>query len=60
MDEVAKEALVTRATAYRHFPTLESLIVEAPIDDAVPTPEALFADDLSVDPVKRVDKAEAR
>jgi AcrR family transcriptional regulator len=59
MDEVAKEALVSRATAYRHFPTLESLLVEAPIDDAVPTPQALFDDDSSVDPLERIDKAEA-
>ena len=59
MDEIAREALVSRATAYRHFPTLESLIVEAPIEDAVPTPEELFADDSSVDPVERVDRAEA-
>jgi AcrR family transcriptional regulator len=59
MDEVAREALVSRATAYRHFPTLESLLVEAPIDDAVPRPQALFGDDSSVDPLERIDKAEA-
>lgn len=59
MDEVAKEALVSRATAYRHFQTLESLIVEAPIEDVAPTSEQLFANDLSVDPEERVDKAEA-
>jgi AcrR family transcriptional regulator len=59
MDEVAREALVSRATAYRHFPTLESLLVEAPIDDAAPTPQALFADDAGADPLERIDKAEA-
>jgi len=59
MDDVAREALVSRATAYRHFPTLESLLVEAPIDDAVPTPQALFGGDSSGDPLERIDKAEA-
>ena len=56
--EVAEEAMVSRATAYRYFPTRESLLVEAPLDGAVPTPEGLFAEDRSNDPGERVDKAE--
>lgn len=59
MDEVAEEALVSRATAYRYFPTLESLLVEAPLDGATPDPETLFAADTSTDPAERVDRAEA-
>jgi AcrR family transcriptional regulator len=59
MEEVAREALVSRATAYRYFPTLESLLVEAPIDDVVPTPEQVFHGDASTDPEERVDRAEA-
>jgi AcrR family transcriptional regulator len=59
MDEVAREALVSRATAYRHFPTIESLLVEAPLDDAVPTPQTVFGDDPSVDPLERIDKAQS-
>ena len=59
MEEVAREALVSRATAYRYFPTLESLLVEAPVDDVVPTPEQLFAGDASTDPAERIDRAEA-
>ena len=59
MDEVAREALVSRATAYRHYPTIESLLVEAPLDDAVPTLQTVFGDDDSIDPVERIDKAEA-
>ena len=59
MEEVAREALVSRATAYRYFPTLESLLLEAPIDDVVPTPEQLFAGDGSADPAERVDRADA-
>ena len=59
IDDVAAEAMVSRATAYRYFPTIEALLVEAPIDDDAPDPVALFADDESGDPIARVDKAEA-
>lgn len=59
MDEVAEAALVSRATAYRYFPTLESLLVEAPLDGAVPEPDAVFASDASSDPAERLDRAEA-
>lgn len=59
MDDVADAAMVSRATAYRYFPTLDALIVEAPLDGAVPTPEGLFTDEPSVDPEERLDKAEA-
>lgn len=59
IDDVAAEAMVSRATAYRYFPTIESLLVEAPIDDDAPDPAALFANDRTTDPVARVDKAEA-
>jgi AcrR family transcriptional regulator len=58
--EVAEEALVSRATAYRHFPSIEALLVEAPLDGVVPSPEELFErDDAPTDPVERVDQAEA-
>jgi hypothetical protein len=59
MEEVAAEAMVSRATAYRYFSTLEALLVEAPLDSAVPDPDALFAGDPSTDPGDRTDKAEA-
>lgn len=59
MDEVAQAALVSRATAYRYFPRLEALLVEAPLDGAVPDPKALFAEGPVADPAERVDRAEA-
>jgi AcrR family transcriptional regulator len=59
MDEVAREAMVSRATAYRYFPSIEALLVEAPVDGAVPDPETIFANDPSTDPVERADRAEA-
>lgn len=57
--EVAERALVSRATAYRYFPSIEALLVEAPIDGAVPDPDILFEEDPSTDAEDRVDRAEA-
>lgn len=59
MDEVAEEALVSRATAYRHFPKIETLLVEAPLDAAITDPSELFAKDSSDDVEERIDRAEA-
>lgn len=59
MDAVAAEAMVSRATAYRYFPKIEALLVEAPLDGAVPGPDDIFGDDATTDPVRRIDKAEA-
>lgn len=58
MDEIAEAALVSRATAYRYFPTLETLLVEAPLDGAVPDEKVLFTADSSPDPEERLDRAE--
>jgi AcrR family transcriptional regulator len=59
MDEVAAAAMVSRATAYRYFPSVEALLVEAPIDGAAPDPADVFAGDRSTDPAARADRAEA-
>ncbi|HEY5753834.1 MAG TPA: TetR/AcrR family transcriptional regulator [Chthoniobacterales bacterium] len=59
MDEVAKEALVSRATAYRYFGSIDALLVEAPLDAAIRNPEEIFANNPSDDPEARVDQAEA-
>jgi AcrR family transcriptional regulator len=59
MDAVAAEAMVSRATAYRYFPSIEALLIEAPLDGEVPDAAALFASDKSTDPAERVDRAEA-
>lgn len=59
MDDVAEAALVSRATAYRYFPSLETLLVEAPLDGATPDPEFFFGPDSSSDPEERLDRAEA-
>lgn len=59
LDEVAEEALVSRATAYRYFPNIDALLLEAALDVAIPTPNDVFRDDLSHDPVARVLRADA-
>jgi AcrR family transcriptional regulator len=51
--EVADAARVSRATAYRYFPSQESLLVEVPLDIAAPSIEGLFGDDAPSDPEDR-------
>ena len=57
-EEVAEEALVSRATAYRYFAGIEPLLVEAALDLAFPGQE-MFEGDGSADVVVRVQKADA-
>jgi AcrR family transcriptional regulator len=57
--EVAEEAMVSRATAYRYFSSDEALITEAAIDGQSPTAEHLFDDDRVLDPEDRLSKANA-
>jgi AcrR family transcriptional regulator len=59
LEEVADEALVSRATAYRYFPNVEALLVEAPLDVAMPEAGELFAGGATDDPVARLDKVDA-
>jgi AcrR family transcriptional regulator len=58
IEEVAEAALVSRATAYRYFPSIEALLAEAVVDIAVPDLEGLFHDALSNDPVARVERVD--
>lgn len=58
LEEVAETALVSRATAYRYFPSIDALLVEAAIDVAVPGPAEVFGDVTSPEPVERLMRAE--
>jgi AcrR family transcriptional regulator len=58
LEEVAEEALVSRATAYRYFPSVEALMVEAAVDIAVPDPAQLFREESSRDAVARLLRVE--
>lgn len=44
VQDVADAADVSRATAYRYFPTREALLIEIPLDRDAPSPERLFGD----------------
>jgi AcrR family transcriptional regulator len=55
--EVAEEGLVSRATAYRYFRSIEALIEEAFFEQELPTPEALFSEQVD-DPLERVLRVE--
>jgi AcrR family transcriptional regulator len=59
MDEVAAEALVSRATAYRAFRNVDALLAEVPADEATGDLATLFVNDPSDDAEARVDAAEA-
>jgi AcrR family transcriptional regulator len=51
--EIAEEALVARATAYRYFSSLERLLLEAPLHDQTAAPEDLFPPDDGRTPIER-------
>jgi len=60
LEEIAEEAMVSRATAYRHFPDVSALLVEASLEIAAPQAEQLFGDGPPEGPearLERVDKA---
>jgi len=58
LDEVAAEAMVSRATAYRYFSGIDDLLVEAGLDVAMPD-ETLFAGDDDGDTIERLLRADA-
>ncbi|MGE0714526.1 MAG: TetR/AcrR family transcriptional regulator [Alphaproteobacteria bacterium] len=59
LEEVAEEALVSRATAYRYFSRVETLLLEASVDVAVPDADAILPPGTSADPVARLERVDA-
>ncbi len=57
VEDVAAEAMVSRATAYRYFPNADMLILEATLDWAMPDVEELFRG-ASDDPVERLERVD--
>ena len=57
LDEVAEAASVSRATAYRYFPGMEALLLEASLEVAVPEADAILAG-VGDDPVTRLEKVD--
>ncbi len=58
LEDVAEEALVSRATVYRYFPTAEALLGEVAVDLASPQADTLFSDDKG-DAAERLERADA-
>lgn len=58
LEEVAEAALVSRATAYRYFPRVETLLHEASLNVVIPTADEIFRNDPSTDPVARLVRAD--
>ncbi|MBS0469637.1 MAG: TetR family transcriptional regulator [Proteobacteria bacterium] len=57
LEEIAAEALVSRATAYRYFPSAEAVLAEAAVEIGVPDPKTLFAG-IGDDPAARVERVD--
>jgi AcrR family transcriptional regulator len=53
IEDVAAEAMVSRATAYRYYSTVDALVADAFFERRVPTPEELL-DEEDLDPVSRI------
>lgn len=59
LEEIAVEAMVSRATAYRYFPDVDALLAEASLDVDVPDAETLFSGANGTDdPVARLDRVD--
>ncbi len=58
LEEIAEEAMVSRATAYRHFPDVTALLVEASLDIDTPRAEQVFRDGPPDDPVARLERVD--
>ena len=58
LEEIAEEALISRATAYRYFPSVEAILLEASLDVAVPQADELFDGESSDDPVSRLERVD--
>ncbi|HSM95202.1 MAG TPA: helix-turn-helix domain-containing protein [Rhizomicrobium sp.] len=58
LEAVAEEAMVSRATVYRYFPSTDALLVEASLDVATPDPCTLFKGLKDQDAVSRVERVD--
>ena len=59
LEEVAEAALVSRATVYRYFPSVDALLVEASLDVATPAADDVFRGSSPDNPVARLERVDA-
>ena len=59
LEEIAEEAMVSRATAYRYFPDVGALLVESAVDIATPEPAELFRGVSAEDAAARLERVDA-
>ena len=58
LEEIAEEAMVSRATAYRYFPKVDALLLEAALDVATPDADTVFVGAPDEDAVARVERVD--
>lgn len=58
LEEVAAQARVSRATAYRYFPRVEALYLEASIDVDTPDAQQVLAGAPAANPVARLERVD--
>lgn len=58
LEQIAEEALVSRATAYRYFPSAEALLIEASFDVDTPQADTVFQGASPTDPVERLERVD--
>lgn len=59
LEDIAAKAEVSRATAYRYFPNLDALLLEAAVDLQTPDVETLFEGVDPKDPIARLERVDA-
>lgn len=58
LEEIADEAEVSRATAYRYFPSVDALVLEAGLDVVAPRASDVLAGVTTDDPVVRLERVD--
>jgi AcrR family transcriptional regulator len=59
LEEAAGEALVSRATAYRYFTNVDSLLLEAALDVNMPDADTLLSGAPADDPIARMERIDS-
>jgi AcrR family transcriptional regulator len=58
IEEIAEAAMVSRATAYRYFPNVDALLLEASLDVGIPEAKEIFAGGPPEDAAARLERVD--